>query len=104
MYSYMPELLRTFFDEPVYEELEREITACRQSLEHQLDPTGRKELLRLVDLENERSDRLVFEAFLSGFRLAGGIAAELGQEPPFSFEMAEAQRACQSTGGNPSAF
>ena len=83
MYSYMPELLRTFFDEPVYEELEREITACRQSLEHQLDQTGRKELLQLVDLENERSDRLVFEAFLPGFVSQAELPQNWDRNHPF---------------------
>ena len=102
MYSYMQELLHTFFAEPVYEDLECEIAACRQTLGHQLDPMGSEMLLRFVDLENERSKRLVFEAFLSGFRLAGGIAAELGQEPPFSFEMAEEQRIHQHMVENPS--
>ena len=102
MYNYMQELLHTFFVEPVYEDLDCEISTCRQTLGDQLNPMGREILLRFIDLENERSERLVFEAFLSGFRLAGGIAAELGQEPPFSFEMAEEQRIRQHMVETPS--
>lgn len=104
MYNYMQELLHTFFVEPVYEDLDCEISTCRQTLGDQLNPMGREILLRFIDLENERSERLVFEAFLSGFRLAGGIAAELGQKPPFSFEMAEEQRIHQHMVENPSAL
>ena len=51
-------------------------------------------LLKLADLENELLDETSLESFLSGFKLALGIAAELA--PSYSFDDDEEQRACET--------
>ena len=52
------------------------------------------ELLKLADLENELLDETSLESFLSEFKLALGIAAELA--PSYSFDDDEEQRACEA--------
>ena len=58
-----------------------------------LDRRGQEQLLKLADLENELLDETSLESFLSGFKLALGIAAELA--PSYSFDDDEERRACE---------
>lgn len=59
-----------------------------------LDRRGQEHLLKLADLENELREDVSLESFLSGFKLALGIAAELA--PFYSFDDDEEQRACET--------
>ena len=52
------------------------------------------ELLKLADLNNELQETISLESFLSGFKLALGIAAELA--PSYSIDNEEEQRACEA--------
>ena len=66
----------------------------REELHQKLDRRGQEQLLKLADLENELHDQISLESFLSGFKLALGIAAELA--PSYSFDDDEEQRACEA--------
>ena len=57
-------------------------------------PTGQEQLLKLADLENELQGEISLESFLSGFKLAPGIAAELA--PSCFFHDEEEQLACEA--------
>lgn len=48
---------------------------------------------KLADLENELQEEISLESFLSGFKLALGIAAELA--PSYSFDDDEERQACE---------
>lgn len=50
-------------------------------------------MLKLADLENELQEEISLESFLSGFKLALGIAAELA--PSYSFDDDEERQACE---------
>ena len=50
-------------------------------------------LLQLADLEDALRDQSNLDSFVSGFRLASGIQRELLEQPPYSFETEEEQRA-----------
>ena len=50
--------------------------------------------MKLADLENELQDEISLESFLSGFKLALGIAAELA--PSYSFDDDEERQACEA--------
>ena len=60
-----------------------------------LDWRGQEHLLKLADLENELQEEISLASFLSGFKLALGIAAELA--PSYSFDDEEEQRACEAS-------
>lgn len=49
-------------------------------------------LLELVDAGVRLRSGVSLENFIAGFRLACGIARELGAEPPYSFRQEEEQR------------
>ena len=57
-------------------------------------PFGSLLELKLADLENELREDISLESFLSGFKLALGIAAELA--PSYSFDDDEEERACEA--------
>ncbi len=52
-------------------------------------------MLRLVDLEDTLRNQTSLDSFTSGFRLADGIHRELMEQPPYSFDREEEQRACE---------
>lgn len=58
------------------------------------EPTGQEQLLKLADLENELQGEISLESFLSGFKLALGIAVE--PAPSYFFNDEEEQRACEA--------
>ena len=92
MRDYMMALHQRFCKEPEYREVRKELEAVHQDLYQALDRRGQAQLLKLADLENELHDQISLESFLSGFKLALGIAAELA--PSYSFDDDEEQRAC----------
>ena len=94
MKDYMMALHQRFCKEPECREVRKQIWEVERDLHQSLDRRGQEQLLKLADLENELLDETSLESFLSGFKLALGIAAELA--PSYSFDDDEEQRACQA--------
>ena len=94
MQDYMMDLHQRFCKEPECREIKQQISEVERYLHQVLDRRGQEQLLKLADLENELLDGTSLERFLSGFKLALGIAAELA--PSYSFDDDEEQRACQA--------
>ena len=94
MKDYMMALHQRFCKEPECREVKKQIREVEQELHQELDRRGQEQLLKLADLQNELLDETSLESFLSGFKLALGIAAELA--PSYSFDDEEEQRACQA--------
>ena len=94
MWDYMMALHQRFCKEPDCREVRKELEAVHQDLYQVLDRRGQAQLLKLADLENELHDQISLESFLSGFKLALGIAAELA--PSYSIDNEEEQRACEA--------
>ena len=92
MRDYMMALHQRFCKEPECREVRKELEAVHQDLYQVLDRRGQAQLLKLADLENELQEEISLESFLSGFKLALGIATELA--PSYSFDDDEEQRAC----------
>ena len=94
MKDYMMALHQRFCKEPECQEIKQQIREVERDLHQTLDRRGQERLLKLADLENELLDETSLESFLSGFKLALGIAAELA--PSYSFDDDEEQRACEA--------
>ena len=94
MRDYMMALHQRFCKEPECREVRKQLLGVEQELHQSLDRRGQEHLLKLADLENELQEEISLESFLSGFKLALGIAAELA--PTYSFDDDEEQRACQA--------
>ena len=92
MMDYMRGLQQAFFKEPDCRELQREIERLHQELVEGKDKSERRKLLRLLDAMHELRDRIALANFVAGFRLAAGIAAELGEEKSYSFDETEEKR------------
>ncbi len=94
MRDYMMALHQRFCKEPECREVRKQIREVERDLHQSLDRRGQEQLLKLADLENELREDVSLESFLSGFKLALGIAAELA--PSYSFDDDEEQRACEA--------
>ena len=94
MRDYMMALHQRFCKEPECREVKKQIGEVEHDLRQALARRGQEQLLKLADLENELLDETSLESFLSGFKLALGIAAELA--PSYSFDDDEEQRACEA--------
>ena len=94
MRDYMMALRQRFCKEPACREVREQIREVEQELHQKLDRCEQEQLLKLADLENELLDETSLESFLSGFKLALGIAAELA--PSYSFDDDEEQRVCEA--------
>ena len=94
MRDYMMALHQRFCKEPDCREVRKKLESVYQDLHQVLDQRGQVQLLKLADLENELLDETSLESFLSGFKLALGIVAELA--PSYSFDDDEEQRACEA--------
>ena len=92
MYDYMQTLQARFSTEYLCVEQQAEVVQLHRRLEKRLDRKRRRELLELVDAEARLQDDLSLASFIAGFRLACGIAHELGIEPPYSFRQEEEQQ------------
>ena len=93
MRDYMMALHQRFCKEPECREVRRQLLEVERDLRLALDRRGQEQLLKLADLETELLDETSLESFLSGFKLALGIAAELA--PSYSFDDDEERRACE---------
>ena len=89
-YDYMRALYQRFAMEPEDERVQTEIQETYDALRKTVSRQDREKLLRLVDLEMELQEDASLLAFVSGFRLAAGIAGEL---EPYSFADEEEERA-----------
>ena len=94
MKDYMMALHQRFCIEPECREVRKELKSVYQNLHQVLDWRGQEHLLKLADLENELQEEISLASFLSGFKLALGIAAELA--PSYSFDDDEEQRVCEA--------
>ncbi|MCI5516797.1 MAG: hypothetical protein MR427_04795 [Roseburia sp.] len=92
MFDYMHGLQTKFFKEPIFPDLEEEISQLHQDLSHHMDKETRKKLLRLIDTVGELQSRVSLASFIAGFRLAAGIAKESSSEEPYSYEKEEEDR------------
>lgn len=86
MHEYLQALHRRFFRGPEHTDLHEEIAKLRQELEAELNPSQRKLLLRLLDVEGYLKDDVSLESFVAGFKLAAGIAKELEIDGLYSFD------------------
>ena len=82
MRDYMMALHQRFHKEPECREVRKELEAVHQELYQVLNRRGQEQLLKLADLENELQEEISLKSFLSGFKLALGIAVELAPPTP----------------------
>ena len=90
MYDYMKALQKRF-DRQEHGELDAQIDYAQVELRRDMDATERKKLLRLLDAQNTLLVESKLMSFTAGFKLAAGIAGELGA--PYSFEADDEQNA-----------
>lgn len=94
MRDYTMALHQRFCKEPECREVKKQLLEVEQELHQKLDRRGQEQLLKLAGLENELLEETSLESFLSGFKLALGITAELA--PSYSFDDDEEERACEA--------
>lgn len=85
MHDYMRTLEDRFNSKQSYEQ-RQQLEAKRQEVSTLLDKQGRKKLLRLVDAHTMAQEEMALASFIAGFRLAWGIAIELGADGSYSYE------------------
>ena len=90
MYDYMRALQKRF-DRQEHSELDAQVEYAQVELRRDMDAAGRKKLLRLLDAQNALLTESTLMSFTAGFKLAAGIAGELGA--PYSFDADEEQKA-----------
>ena len=90
MYDYMKALQKRFARQP-HPELYAQVEYAREELRRDMDATERKKLLRLLDAQNALLVEAKLMSFTAGFKLAAGIAGELGA--PYSFDADEEEKA-----------
>lgn len=90
MYDYMRALQKRF-DRQEHSELDKQVKYAREELRRDMDAAGRRKLLRLLDAQNALQVEATLMSFTAGFKLAAGIAGELGT--PYSFDADEEQKA-----------
>ena len=77
MYDYMKALQKRF-DRQSHPELDTQIKSAQEELRRDMDAAGRRKLLRLLDAQNALLTEYTLMSFAAGFKLAAGIAGELG--------------------------
>ena len=97
MYDYMKALRQRFYKDQ-NDDLRCEIEQRRKELSARLDEENRKLLLRLIDAQMYMEEKISLDSFISGFRIASGIAREL---EPYIFDEEEELRIFEKQkGGN----
>ena len=71
--------------------MDTQIERAQEELRWDMDAAGRRKLLRLLDAQNTLLVEAKLMSFTAGFKLAAGIAGELGA--PYSFDTDEEQKA-----------
>ena len=94
MYDYMKALQKRF-DRQEHGELDAQIDYAQVELRRDMDATERKKLLRLLDAQNTLLAESKLMSFTAGFKLAAGIAGELGT--PYFFDADEEEKAKEMT-------
>ena len=79
-YEYLKKLWLDFYG---LLRMDEESEKMAQALENQLDKKTRWELIQLIDQMNLECERVSLESFISGFRVAMGIAKEVSYEAKF---------------------
>ena len=90
MYDYMKALQKRFDRQP-HPDLDAQVEYAQEELRRDMDAAGRKKLLRLIDAQNALLTESALMSFTAGFKLAAGIAGELGA--PYSFDVDEEEKA-----------
>ena len=90
MYDHMRALEDRFAPEPNHKR-RQELESKRQEVAALLDKQGRKKLLQLVDAHTMAQEEMALASFIAGFRLAWGIAMELGADGSYSYEQEEGE-------------
>ena len=90
MYDYM-KALQDRFDYQEHTELDEQVKCAQAELRCDMDAVGRRKLLRLIDAQNALLTESALMSFTAGFKLAAGIAGELGT--PYSFDADEEEKA-----------
>ena len=93
MYDYMKALQKRF-DRQEHGELDAQIDYAQVELRRDMDATGRRKLLRLLDAQNTLLVEATLMSFTAGFKLAWGMAKELEADGLYSFEREEEERIC----------
>ena len=79
-YEYLKKLWLDFYG---LLKMDEESEKMASALENQLDKKTRWELIKLIDQMNLECERVSLESFISGFRVAMGIAKEVSYEAKF---------------------
>ena len=90
MYDYMKALQKRF-DRQEHSKLDTQIERAQEELRRDMDAARRGKLLRLIDTQNALLVEATLMSFTAGFKLAAGIAGELGA--PYSFDADEEEKA-----------
>ena len=90
MNDYMKSLQK-HFDRQEHNELDERIRCVREELRQDLGAESRRRLLHLLDAQNTLLVESKLMSFTAGFKLAAGIAGELGT--PYSFDTDEEEKA-----------
>lgn len=86
MNDYMKALHHRFFHRPDCTELREEIDQLHAELWEKLDKPEQSKLLQLVDAQNLLKEEISLASFTTGFKLAWGMAQELWEDGPYSFD------------------
>lgn len=79
-YEYLKKLWLDFYG---MLKMDEESEKMASALENQLDKKTRWELIQLIDQMNLECERVSLKSFISGFRVAMGIAREVSYEAKF---------------------
>ena len=90
MYDYMKALQKRF-DRQEHSKLDKQVEYAQEELRRNMDAAGRRKLLRMIDTQNSLLAESTLMSFTAGFKLAAGIAGELGA--PYSFDVDEEEKA-----------
>ena len=93
MYDYMKALQKRF-DRQSLPELDTQIKNAQEELRRDMDATGRRKLLRLLDAQTTLLVEAKLMSFTAGFKLAWGMAKELEADGLYSFEQEEEEHIC----------
>ena len=93
MYDYMKALQKRF-DHQEYPELAEQVERAQEEVRRDMDATGRRKLLRLLDAQNTLLAESTLMSFTAGFKLAWGMAKELETDGLYSFEREEEEHIC----------
>ena len=90
MQDYMKALQKQF-DRQEFDDLRALVEYTHEELKRSMDIAERRKLLRLLDAQNALLVEATLMSFTAGFKLAAGIAGELGA--PYSFDADEEEKA-----------